>query len=308
MQCTRPLIGYYSKNINLETGKRSIVFKRSEAVPDQEPLTLSCGKCTACRLRYARNWAIRCSHEAKMNEDNAYITLTYDDAHLPHIADKKEWPSTLRLEDWQKFMKRLRKRYGDKIKFFHCGEYGDDYGRPHYHACLFGIDWTDKKEWEKKGKHTLYTSAQLQWLWPYGHCTSGAVTFASAAYVARYILKKMTGPLAKKYQYKLKSGEVLHRKAEYTTNSNEIGKSWFDKWHAEIYPADYLIISGKKVKPPPYYDHLLEKRFPLIYKDVMEKRRYENTQRIQEAGSNRLSQMEKAHEGHTQKRSLGEEK
>jgi len=311
VHCTRPLIGYYSKIINPETGKRPIVFRRDQALPGQEQITLSCGKCIACRLRYARNWAIRCVHEAKTNELNAYITLTYETKKLPHIQDNPDYPMTLRLEDWQKFMKRLREKYENKtIKFFHCGEYGEELGRPHYHACLFGIDWDDKVKW-KENKHgqMLYTSETLSSLWGLGHCSSGDVTFNSASYVARYLLKKLTGKQAAINDWTNPSnGEVLRRKAEYTTNSNQLGKKWFEKWHADVYPADYLIMRGKKISPPPYYDRLYEKMFPEEHKDVKEKRQYRNTQRKQEAGSRRLHQIEQAHEGRAKayNRNLGE--
>jgi len=318
MQCTRPITGYYSKIINPATGKRSIVFNRREALPDQEPIILSCGKCVACRLRYSRNWAIRCVHEAKSHEFNTYITLTYSrknltyvDEHLELEERHPEAPPTLVLRDWQLFMKRLREKHGKKeIKFFMCGEYGPDKGRPHHHAVLFGIDWTDKIPWKKnKNGDQLYESKQLSSAWGLGHCSCGAVTFESAAYVARYILKKQTGPKRPSWTNP-STGEVLHRKAEFTTNSNAIGKRWFEKWHADVYPADHLIMRGKKIQPPPYYDRLYEKMFPLEHKDVMEKRRYKNTQRTQEAGSRRLMQIELSHEGRARayQRTLGEEK
>ena len=99
--------------------------------------------------------------------------------------------------DAARFMKRLRKKYGSQVRFFHCGEYGDLNKRPHYHAILFGVDFAhDRKLWSQKDGMKLFTSESLEKLWPYGFCTIGQVTFESCAYVARYIMKKQTGEKA----------------------------------------------------------------------------------------------------------------
>ena len=118
-----------------------------------------------------------------MYDDNCFITLTYSNQHIP--AD-----GSLDVRVFQKFMKRLRKRFGDGIRFYHCGEYGSLLGRPHYHACLFNFDFPDKYLWKENNGQKLYRSPSLEELWPYGYSSIGTVTFESAAYVARYILKR----------------------------------------------------------------------------------------------------------------------
>ena len=190
-----------------------IIFHRNHS-NIVEVLKLPCGQCVGCRLERSRQWAIRCVHEASLYDDNCFITLTYRDADLP--ADM-----SLNLKHFQKFMKRLRKRFGSGIRFYHCGEYGTLLGRPHYHACIFNFDFPDKKLFTIRDGINLYTSQALDELWPYGFSTIGSVTFESAAYTARYIMKKINGDAAKDhYEYVNPStGEISLRKPEYTTMS-----------------------------------------------------------------------------------------
>lgn len=256
MPCFAPLQGYRSRTLS-PNGKRSIVFTRKNAYVD---LTISvpCGQCIGCRLERSRQWAIRCSHEAQMHAENSFITLTYSDDHLP--ADR-----SLDLRAYQLFMKRLRKRTGP-VRFYHCGEYGEQFGRPHYHACLFGFDFPDKKSWQVINGNTIYRSALLEDLWPFGYSSIGAVTFQSAAYVARYILKKITGEAAQDhYEYiDPETGEITQRKPEYTTMSRRpgIGRPWLDKFLSDVYPGDFVVVNGAKMRPPKFYDYLYEIEYP----------------------------------------------
>lgn len=241
--------GYKSKNLN-ENGKREIVFNSREGYADL-PVTVPCGKCIGCRLERSRQWAIRCEKEISLHEKNCFITLTYATENLPPNG-------SLDVTHFQLFMKRLRKAHGPGIRFFHCGEYGDLRGRPHYHAILFNFDFGDKKLWKTQNGNPTYTSAELSRLWPSGFSLVAAATFSSAAYVARYILKKLTGLQAQKYHHHPITGEILDspRKPEYATMSRQhgIGKRWFDKYKDEVYPSDFVISNGRQMKPPKYYD------------------------------------------------------
>ena len=202
-----------------------------------------------------------------------FITLTYNDKHLP--AD-----NSLDKTHFQKFMKRYRrhldKHGGQKVKYFQCGEYGEQKLRPHYHALIFGHDFDDKILYEEKDNTRLYYSPTLTHIWGLGFCSIGDVTFESAGYIARYNLKKINQSKATDPKYirhnKLKvyervdpdTGEVSWVQPEYLTMSRGgrtgkgIGHSWFEKWKGDVYPSDEVIMRGKKMCPPKYYDELYE--------------------------------------------------
>lgn len=184
-------------------------------------------------------------HEAQMHEHNSFVTLTYNEEHLPKNA-------SLDVKAWQRFAKRLRHEIGP-FRFFHCGEYGDTNQRPHYHAAFFGIDFHQDRVLlrEKRGAN-LYSSPMLERAWGQGFVTIGQLTYQSAAYIARYVMKKITGPLAMKVHY----GD---RKPEYVTMSRRpgIGSTWYDAFKTDVYPADEVVHNGRKFKPPRYYDEKL---------------------------------------------------
>jgi len=287
LPCFSPLKGYrsHTKNAN---GKRPIVFKTSLAYSDVH-VTIPCGQCVGCRLERSRQWAIRCAHEASLYEDNCFITLTYDDAHLP--ADH-----SLDVRHFQLFMKRLRKKYGSEIRFYHCGEYGDLYGRPHYHACIFNHDFADKALWKTSNGIPLYRSASLELLWPFGHSSIGSVTFESAAYVARYIMKKITGdPAASHYEFVDRYGEIHQRKPEYTTMSRRpgIGKKWLDKFQSDVFPDDFVLMNGKKIRPPKFYDSQYEIVDPDAFNSIKSKRKQKGFKHKENNTSQRLRVREK---------------
>jgi uracil-DNA glycosylase len=230
---------------------KKMVFEWSNNMTTWEQFQLPCGQCIGCRLEKSRKWAMRCMHESSLHEDNIFLTLTYRPEELPFTICSKPQP-TLYKPHFQKFMKRLRKKYDYRISYYMCGEYGDDTNRPHYHAILFGHDFKDKKPHKRsKSGEMLYTSDEADQIWSHGFVTIGDVSFESAAYVARYVLKKRTG-----------KGADFHyqgREPEYASMSLKpaIGKNWLEKWKTDVYPHDYVIINGKKVKPPRYYDNLL---------------------------------------------------
>jgi len=253
MTCYHPLKAWRSRTTGV-SGKRSIVFNINQGFSDL-PVQLPCGQCIGCRLENSRQWAIRCLHESSIYQTNCFITLTYNQVNLPPDG-------SLNLRHFQLFMKRLRKKYGKHIRFFHCGEYGDQLGRPHYHACLFNHDFEDKVLYKYSNKLPLYISEQLNQLWPYGFAVIGDVTFQSAAYVARYIMKKVTGDRADTH-YK-------GRKPEYTTMSRMpgLGQGWLDEFTSDVYPSDFVVINGKKMRPPKYYDRQYELTDPKTFRNL----------------------------------------
>lgn len=196
-----------------------------------------------------------------MHRDKCFVTLTYDDAHLPagRSLDKTHW---------QKFIRALRKATNAKIRYFACGEYGDKDQRPHYHALLFGIDFPDKKFHSRNGRgETIYKSKRLEEIWGKGFCTIGAVTFESAAYTARYVLKKVNGENASKHYetLDLATGELFERQREFILASLKpgIGGKWYERFKSDVYPSDFHVLRGKRMRPAKFYDRQLEKAEPL---------------------------------------------
>jgi len=197
-------------------------------------------------------------HENQMHEESCFITLTMNDEYLA----TRENPLSLDKSEFQRFMKRLRKRYGKEIRYFHCGEYGEKNQRPHYHAIIFGLDFKDKELFKVRDEIRLYTSESLAELWPYGFVTIGEVTYESAAYVARYVTKKIKGKDAEDHyiRWDPSTGEGIPIEPEYATMSRKpgIGKTWFDKYKNDVYPHDYVVIKGEyKIRPPRFYDSKL---------------------------------------------------
>lgn len=195
-----------------------------------------------------------------MHTENSFLTLTYNPENLP-----PDW--NLQKTDFQKFMKRLRERYpGREISYLMCGEYGERYARPHYHACLFGFDFGDKIELFKAGDDTLYKSETLNQIWGLGFCTIGSVTWKSAAYVARYVTKKVTGKLANEFYEReiQETGEIIPVVPEYGASSKKhpIGKRWLEKYKTDVFPDDFVIINGKKQKVPKFYTSFLSETDP----------------------------------------------
>lgn len=282
MPCYKPLSAFVSLSRKNENGKKLITFNESEAGKLYKSIELPCGRCIGCRIDRSRDWALRCVHEADLFEYNCFITLTFDDDNLNSIG-------SLVKSDFQKFMKRLRKKFkglepvrDDKgkvtypIRYFHCGEYGSQLSRPHHHACLFNFDFYDKELWSVRNGVRLYRSEELESLWPFGFCTIGDVTFESAAYVARYITKKMNG--AKGIEHYLvdcdvETGEAVFLEPEYITMSRRpgIGKRWFEKNMADV-QKDFVTLNGKKFSLPAYYDKIYDQIDPDDYKRIKRKR------------------------------------
>lgn len=251
MTCYHPLPAWRTNSVNPETGKRRITFDPNQwSRRPEDALVVPCGQCIGCRLKYSREWAARCVFEAKQHSANSFITLTYSPENLPSDG-------SLHYEHFQLFMKRLRKavdlEYGVKVRFFMCGEYGDQFSRPHYHAILFGFDFPDKQLWSFRHNNRLYRSPLLERLWPFGFSSIGEVTFESAAYVARYCTKKIKGKAAESY-YK-------DREPEFSNCSRKpgIAREWIEEYLDDVYTPDRLIISADiMMNPPRYFDKILE--------------------------------------------------
>jgi hypothetical protein len=270
--CYKPMSAYYARTVNT-SGKRSLVFDPSKAFEPDNPIEIACGQCIGCRLERSRQWATRCMHEAQLHDDNAFLTLTFDDEHL-FVRDN---PWSLDVTEFQRFIKRYRKHVNSKFRYFHCGEYGSINQRPHYHAIIFGHDFLDREHWSTSDRgDRYYVSQTLQQLWPYGFSVIGDVTFESCAYVARYVVDKVTGDAADEHYYWVdeQTGEFFTREPEYTTMSRRpgIGNDWYKQFKSDCYPSDFITVRGNKCKVPKYYDKLYEIDNPVDFDLLKEAR------------------------------------
>nr|QJB20880.1 MAG: replication initiator protein [Microvirus sp.] len=274
MPCYSPLTAYYTADKGV-SGKRGITFDRNASLSG-EPLRLPCGQCIGCRLDRSLQWAVRCMHEKQLHERSAFVTLTYDNDHLPEGG-------TLVKRDCQLFMKRLRKVFGVGIRFYMGGEYGAKSLRPHYHYLFFNIDFDDKKYYaQAKRGERLYTSKMLTELWPYGFNVIGDVTLESCAYVARYVVDKITGERADAhYRVVTEDGVVVDRSPEFNLMSRRpgIASEWYERYGVHSHRAgDFAVMEGKRVRMPRFYDT----RYEVVDSDgleVLKKRRRRNASR-----------------------------
>jgi hypothetical protein len=262
MTCFFPLDAFQLDNGEISFTERGAIRRK---------LILPCGQCTGCRLERSRQWATRCIHEAQMHKENCFITLTYNDENIQH---------DLIYRHFQKFLKRFRKAIAPKqIRYYMCGEYGEQTGRPHFHACIFGYDFPDRVLFKQLDSgSSLYLSAELESLWPFGYSTVGDVTFESAAYVARYVMKKVTGRNAENRYWSVNpiTGEAVQITPEFNRMSLKpgIGATWFDKYHRDIYNAGQgqVRINGQLTKAPRYYDKKYENINPFKLEDFQYER------------------------------------
>ena len=282
MPCYRPLHGWRSRN-RTENGKRGIVFDRKSGYEDM-PVTVACGRCIGCRLEYARQWSIRCMHEASLHGESSFITLTYDDAHLPLGASLVPRHMTL-------FIKLLRYHAGRKLRYYYSGEYGETNRRPHYHACIFGYFPSDAEFYSEKNGYYLYHSEELNRIWKRGDVKTGTVTAESAGYTARYICKKLTGKKAEEinpitglqhYETMTEDGEIITLQPEFARMSQSLGAGWLKTYGDETFRDDSVIVDTHPVKPPKAYEkHLTEEETEKLKarrKKQAEKRAHESTE------------------------------
>lgn len=296
-------------------------WKPDAALGFPPTLRLPCGQCIGCRLRRSAEWATRCMHEAALHQHNCWITLTYDDEHLPRRyhtgrthpkTGKAIYAGSLDKRHPQRFYRSLRKSLGKKysltdtsilytmgvhtdmghspiprlkpiLRYYYGGEYGEQYGRPHYHLCLFGIDFSDKIHVQTTDAgYKLYESQRLKKFWPHGQHMIGELTWETAAYTARYIMKKITGQKQKEHYKKIdnETGEIIEIEPEYNDMSRKpgIANKWWMEYHTDVYKQDtsQVRIRGRTQTPPRYYDKLYERSFPDHYKHIKLQRAIEN--------------------------------
>lgn len=256
MPCFHPVQGY----ARLGGG---LTFKKAES--NGNKMTVPCGQCIGCRIRRSKEWAVRICHEASLHEENQFLTLTYNPQHLPRSG-------SLQLSHWQRFMKRYRFHTDKKLRFFMCGEYGAKLSRPHYHAAIFGHRFDDLELLNVAGPERLYTSNSLERLWGHGFVSVGSLTPASAAYIARYVTKKITGKSASDHYQTIDTttGEIFQVRPEFVTMSRNpgIASDWYELFKEDVYPDDFVVMKGVKYPTPRYYDKLLAEENPARFEEI----------------------------------------
>lgn len=267
MPCYHPIPLYRStEGINPKTGKAPLV---SYSGGKGALVRVSCGRCIGCRLENSRQWACRIMAEFQTTiadgKSCIFLTLTYRNEELVYGG---QLHGILVPRHLELFWKRLRKYFsGESIRYYACGEYGDKSNRPHYHACVFGIDFSDKRFFTSQNGNNLYTSVTLDRLWTHGHCIIGNVDFESAAYVARYCLKKRMGNTKDTYECDGITPEFARM-----SRRPPIGREWFKRFNGDVFPHDVFLARNFPSKPPRFFMRELEKHDINLYHKVIEER------------------------------------
>lgn len=267
MACTNPIRGY----VNAEGP--GITLDVSKGFYDA-PRYVPCKRCLHCRMAHARSLAIRCTHEASLYAKNCMVTFTYDPEHLPENQ-------SLQPEDMQKCIKRIR-RAGFEIRYFYCGEYGDQTKRPHYHLLCFNEDFRfDGEDLPGQKAHAAWTSPTLAKLWGKGFIHVTPITTASASYVARYTLKKQSAAEDETALFR-NDGKVcwtVNPEFQFQSTKPGLGQKWIAANYKNVYPYGTVVVDGYEVATPLYYDLWLEKNDPIMFQWFRETRdnyRYEH--------------------------------
>lgn len=260
MTCYTPLNAHYNHR------ERQIDFSYKTFVKEGHNVKLPCGGCLGCRLDRCNDWALRCMHESQLHRENCFITLTFDNDHLPG-------PS-VSVRPFQLFMKKLRKATDRKIRYFHSTEYGDRKMRPHHHAILFGFSPNDLVTSRRSRKGNLFfDSPFLSKVWGNGLIAIGDVTHDSAAYTAAYTIKKDT----KKTFVDNMTGEILAHEQMTCSRAPSIGLEFFKKFQDQYIFQDFILNAKKrKQRIPRAYMKYLESSNPAAFDEI--KRRRESTQ------------------------------
>ncbi len=241
-------------------------------------MEVACGQCFGCRIDHRLMWSIRIIHEASMhqyNYGNSWVTLTYRE---PHDCTKKQFKKahyvpkgySLTPSHVSNFIRSLRRaNRSHKIRYFYCGEYGDENQRPHYHLCIFNHQFKDQYLWKDDEGLYTYTSKELESHWPYGFATVAELNLRTAAYTAGYALKKITGKKANDHYLRCdENGEAYWLLPEYIRMSTGrkfpagLGASFYEKFQTDIFPSDTSPIPGEGERQlvPRYYQNILAKR------------------------------------------------
>lgn len=260
MSCYRPWSAYRHPNgtVNQKQGV------------DTENLSLPCGACIGCHMDRSLQWSLRCRLEASSWTHNVFLTLTYDDKHLPEFEDLDRKAPRLFVRYLRRHLRGVEEAPDGSgrrpIRYFGCGEYGERSGRPHYHLLLFNVRFDDISQY---GSET-YTSRLVSKLWPCGTHLLGSVTPASASYVAGYALKKVSAFERSKYDVLMTAdGEVYTKNREFPMMSLKppIGYYWYAKYKSDLRNG-FIVLDGKQMAVPRLFRDKLKADDPRIFEQM----------------------------------------
>lgn len=266
MSCYHPLIGFPTGKLTVNGKPEYVIRKSSESANfqieldnNENHILIPCGHCIGCRLDHSRAWADRMMLELETSKSGCFVTLTYDNEHIPPAQFDEEdnlLYGTLDKRDCQLFMKRLRKYFdGKKVRFYLAGEYGEHTLRPHYHAILFGLSLNDFPDKKEHGKNELgqlyYISDTLSRIWSKGFVLLSEVSWKTCAYVARYVTKKWSGPYAIDYAIRncIPEFSLMSRKPGIGREYLELHPDCLDMANINLSTPD----GGLKIQIPKYY-------------------------------------------------------
>lgn len=250
-------------------------------IPGSAAIEIPCGQCIGCRLDHSNEWATRCLLEMQKYDQNCFITFTYDEEHVPErwycdLETKKERVSlTLDKRDLQLFWKRLRED-GNNCRYYACGEYGDKYARPHMHAIIFGYrpddlipasQYNDKFVDASELGYNYFVSPYLNSVWKKGAVLVADASWESAAYTARYVMKKLKGMARSFYDRNC-------IEPEFVTMSRKpgIGSDWFDdnkKCYATFLKQYIKTEKGsREMCKIRYFDEKIEDKYPFDFEKM----------------------------------------
>lgn len=250
-------------------------WQKALNMPWNEYMKVPCLQCIGCQETYSKEWAIRCMLEAQQWKQNFFLTLTYDEDNIPRDDElvNKKTGEVFENDNWLQghlvpehltaFFKKLRRHYEyhynhDNIRFYACGEYGDQTKRPHYHAVVFNLPIEPDKlkvHHISKNGDILWECDKIQKIWGKGFVSLAEVNWDTCAYVARYVMKKMKGWKEDEFYYEQGMSPEFVR----MSRKPGIGLQFFDDHFQDIYKNDEIILKGHRekiqpVKPPSYYD------------------------------------------------------
>lgn len=269
----------------------------SEGSRRPDAVTVPCGSCLGCRMDQAGQWAVRILHESEYPTEQSdgspraawFATLTYDDEHIPENG-------SLEPEDLRLFLARLRKRFPRRyLSYYACGEYGEASDRPHYHAVLCGPRFLARDRVCDRHGAPVFVAQAVQDAWGLGLTELTGVTPESARYVAGYVRKKVRRKDDPTYYDRVNplTGEIVTVAQEFSRMSRNpaIGRRWIERYWRDVYPRDFVVMDGRPMKPPRYYDKVMERIHPVLMEEVRHQRWLDS----EEIGDEKLIMAEKIH-------------